>query len=81
MLSIFVIFVESLKSIASLLLVCWHIYLKHIGITTYQFLVEKEEIEKLKLQLNLKQISLDSYNMQYDYIVSARSIKSIHKIK
>lgn len=39
------------------MLVCWHIYLKHIGITTYQFLVEKEEIQKLKLQLNLKQIS------------------------
>ena len=29
------------------MLLCWHIFLKKIGITTYQYLVEKEELAKL----------------------------------
>ena len=48
------ILIETIRTTAILLLVIWHIYLSRIGITTYQFLVEKEELEKLKLSYDLK---------------------------
>ena len=51
--SVFYIIIEAVKGIATLALLSWHIYLMRTGITTYQFLVEKEELEKLKLKLSL----------------------------
>ena len=50
-LSVLLIMLEAVRIFAALALVLWHIYLHKIGITTYQFLVEKEELEKLKLKL------------------------------
>jgi hypothetical protein len=56
-LSIFFIVIEAIKSLASLTLLLWHIYLATIGITTYQYLVEKEELEKIKEQLETFEIN------------------------
>ena len=53
-LSIFFIALEGLKCLASLFLLLWHAYLARIGITTYQYLVEKEELQKIKVQLSLR---------------------------
>ena len=47
-LAILSILIEFLKIILSSALLVWHIYLSKIGITTYQYLVEREELEKVK---------------------------------
>ena len=47
-LSIVFIVIESLKSLLVGLLLLWHLHLARLGMTTYQYLVEKEQIEKLK---------------------------------
>ena len=79
--SILFILIEALKSIASLTLVCWHIFLKKIGITTYQYLVEKEELTKLKVQLESQKISIEVYEKDKQLILDARQVRSVHKIK
>ena len=55
-LSSLAILVESIKSLATLALLLWHAYLARIGITTYQFLVEKEQLQKQKIKLALGEI-------------------------
>jgi len=41
-LSITIILFETVKSIACAVLLLWHVHLKRMGVTTYQYLVEKE---------------------------------------
>ena len=53
--------VEAVRIFGTLTLLLWHIYLVRIGITTYQFLVEKEELEKLKLKLLSKLLTEEEY--------------------
>ena len=42
---------EVLKSIALMGLLVWHCHLSRVGVTTYQYLVEKEQIQKLDKEL------------------------------
>ena len=79
--SIFVILLEALKVIAATILICWHIYLNKLGITTYQYLVEKEELAKLEKRLYAAEITREQYEDQQRHIMSARSVRSVHKIK
>ena len=46
-LSITFLAIESLKSLAVGLLLLWHVKLARLGVTTYQYLVEREQLEKL----------------------------------
>ena len=39
-----------IKTVAITTLIAWHIFLKYSGLTTYQYLMKKEIIEKLKSQ-------------------------------
>ena len=50
-LAILAIVLESLKIICTSALLIWHLYLSKIGITTYQYLIEKEELAKAKALL------------------------------
>ena len=56
-LSVVLIVMEVVRIMATLALFIWHIYLHFIGITTYQFLTEQEELQKLKLKLIAKEIT------------------------
>lgn len=80
-LSVILMVVEAIRIFASLMLLLWHIYLFRIGITTYQLLVEKEELEKLKLKLYSKELTQEEYQKAKQHIINARRVKSVHKIK
>ena len=79
--SIVWIIIETLRACAALILLIWHIYLSRIGITTYQYLVEKEELNKLQLDFELQRITEDEYNTKRQRVLNARKMKSVHKYK
>lgn len=79
--SFVIIVLEALKVIATTILICWHIYLQNIGITTYQYLVEKEELMKLEDQAKSFKITREEYEDRKRQILDARKVQSVHKIK
>ena len=43
--------VEVVKAIGLVMLMIWHFFIWHLGISTYQFLVEKEKLDEMKDKL------------------------------
>ena len=80
-LAIIFIAIEVLKSLASGTLLAWHIYLAKHGITTYQYLVEKEQVMKLKSEFAQGKMSEEEFVKMNSKITEARQLNSVHKIK
>lgn len=80
-LSVILIIVEVARVFCSLTLLIWHIHLRRIGITTYQFIVEQEELQKLKLKFIAKEITAEEHKLAREQVFLARQLKSVHNIK
>ena len=49
--------IELLKIICLVMLIVWHIFIQRLGISTYQFLVEKEQLDICKGKLKRGEIT------------------------
>ena len=73
--------VETVKVIGLSMLIVWHIYIWNLGVSTYQYLVEQEEMDIAKEKLKKGEITQEQYDKILKDLLSARNTKSVLKIK
>ena len=73
--------VETVKVIGLSMLLVWHIYIWNLGVSTYQYLVEQEEMDIAKEKLKKGEITQEQYDKILKDLLSARNTKSVLKIK
>ena len=70
--TIFLIIVEGITFVATLALIIWNIFMRQLGISTYQFLTEKETLSKNKEKLGKGEITAEEFERLNQEVYDAR---------